>query len=69
VTGALLLAAAVTIQATLGILTLLYAAPITLALLHQAMALAVLATAVVHAERLATRSSAVPVGQVLTGTT
>ncbi len=48
---------AVTLQAALGITTLLYAAPLPLALLHQAMALAVLTAAVVHAER-ATRSTA-----------
>jgi heme a synthase len=54
--GALWLAAAVTVQAALGILTLLYVAPLALALLHQAMAVAVLTLAVLHAERLAARS-------------
>jgi cytochrome c oxidase assembly protein subunit 15 len=54
-TSALALAAAVTLQAVLGIATLLYQAPLALALLHQAMAIAVLAIAVVHAERLERR--------------
>jgi cytochrome c oxidase assembly protein subunit 15 len=52
-TGALALASAVTIQATLGIATLVHQAPLALALPHQAVALAVLAIAVVHAKRLA----------------
>jgi cytochrome c oxidase assembly protein subunit 15 len=69
VTGALLLAASVTVQATLGILTLLYEAPIGLALLHQAMAVAVLAVAVVHAERLAARPGVVPIARPLPGAT
>jgi cytochrome c oxidase assembly protein subunit 15 len=51
-TGALVLASAVTLQATLGIATLLHQVPLALALLHQTMALAVLAIAVVHAKRL-----------------
>jgi cytochrome c oxidase assembly protein subunit 15 len=51
-TGALTLACAVTLQAALGIVTLLHQAPLALALLHQATAIVVLATAVVHAERL-----------------
>jgi cytochrome c oxidase assembly protein subunit 15 len=50
--GAGLLAGAVTIQALLGILTLVYQTPIALALLHQAMALVVLTIAVLHASRL-----------------
>ena len=52
-TGAVALASAVTLQATLGIATLLHQAPLALALPHQAMALVVLAIAVVHAKRLA----------------
>src|SRR5260370_128303 len=52
-TGALALASAVTLQATLGIATLIHQVPLALALPHQAVALAVLAIAVVHAERLA----------------
>ena len=57
-TGALALAAAVTLQAALGIATLVHQAPLALALLHQVMAIAVLAIAVVHAERLERRSAA-----------
>jgi heme a synthase len=52
-TGALALAGAATIQAVLGILTLVYVAPHVLALAHQGMAMAVLTLAVVHAQRLA----------------
>jgi cytochrome c oxidase assembly protein subunit 15 len=51
-TRALALASAVTIQASLGILTLINSAPLTLALLHQAMAMVVLTVATLHAERL-----------------
>jgi cytochrome c oxidase assembly protein subunit 15 len=54
-TGALALAAAVTIQAVLGILTLVHAAPLALALAHQGMAIVVLALAAIHAQRLAPR--------------
>jgi cytochrome c oxidase assembly protein subunit 15 len=50
---ALLLAAVVTIQAALGILTLLHQAPLALALLHQGMAIVVLTVAVVHAAGIA----------------
>lgn len=57
--GAGLLAAAITVQAGLGILTLLYQTPILLALLHQGMALVVLTIAVMHAERLQARRTAV----------
>jgi cytochrome c oxidase assembly protein subunit 15 len=53
--GAGLLAAAVTLQALLGILTLLYQTPLLLALLHQAMALVVLTGAVLHVGRLQTK--------------
>ena len=55
VNGALWLAAAVTLQATLGILTLLNQAPLDLALAHQAVAIAVLTLAIFQAERLAAR--------------
>ncbi len=58
VSGALWLVAAVTLQATLGILTLLYQVPIPLALSHQAVAIAVLTLAVMQAERLAPRHAA-----------
>ena len=51
--GALALFAAVSIQAMLGIITLLYQAPLALALTHQAMAMVTLTVAVIHAARLA----------------
>jgi cytochrome c oxidase assembly protein subunit 15 len=50
-TRAVVLAGAVTLQACLGIITLLHQAPIELALPHQTMALIVLTIAVVHASR------------------
>jgi cytochrome c oxidase assembly protein subunit 15 len=55
VNGAWWLAAAVTLQATLGILTLLHQVPIPLALAHQAVAIVVLMLAVFQVERLAAR--------------
>ncbi|MCK1441009.1 COX15/CtaA family protein [Bradyrhizobium sp. 2] len=67
--GALCLFAAVSLQAVLGILTLLNQVPIDLALSHQAVAIVVLTLAVMQVERLASRQSAqarpraVPVGQ------
>ena len=54
-TGALILAAAITVQAAIGVITLLHQAPLSLALLHQAMAMVVLAVAVIHARRLFAR--------------
>jgi cytochrome c oxidase assembly protein subunit 15 len=66
--GALALACAVTLQAALGILTLLEQAPLGLALLHQAMAMAVLTIAVFHARGMAategTRSAALSVDRL-----
>lgn len=68
--GALLLLGAVSLQAVLGILTLLNQVPIGLALAHQAVAIVVLALAVMQVARLASRQSvevrpgALPVGQV-----
>jgi len=50
--NALALAIGILIQASLGVLTLLNVVPVSLALLHQAMAVVVLALAVVHAERV-----------------
>jgi cytochrome c oxidase assembly protein subunit 15 len=50
--GAAILAGAVTLQAALGIVTLLEQSPIPLALAHQVVAMLVLTVAVVHAERL-----------------
>ena len=58
-TGAIVLAAAVTLQAALGIWTLLMVAPTSLALLHQAMAMVVLTVATVHAQRVTSRSESV----------
>jgi cytochrome c oxidase assembly protein subunit 15 len=58
VNGAVWLLAAITLQATLGILTLLNQVPIDLALTHQAVALAVLTLALFQAERLAGRQAA-----------
>jgi cytochrome c oxidase assembly protein subunit 15 len=70
VNGAMWLVAAVTLQAALGILTLLNEVPIALALAHQAVAIAVLTLAVFQAERLAARPEpaqrnlALPAGHV-----
>jgi cytochrome c oxidase assembly protein subunit 15 len=50
---ALALACAVTLQAALGISTLLAQAPLALALMHQAMAMIVLTVAVLHAQGMA----------------
>jgi cytochrome c oxidase assembly protein subunit 15 len=50
--GALLVAILVTLQALLGIVTLLHQTPLHLALAHQFMAIVVFTAAVVHAERL-----------------
>ena len=53
--GAVLLAVAMTLQAALGIQTLLHQVPILLGLAHQAMAIVVLTLAILQAERLAAR--------------
>lgn len=58
--SALALAAAVILQACLGILTLLNQAPLGLALLHQAGAVVVLVVAVVHAAALAAERRVAP---------
>jgi heme a synthase len=62
--------AAITLQAGLGILTLLHQVPIDLALAHQATAIAVLTLAVLQTERLVARriehdrqNLVLPVGQ------
>jgi cytochrome c oxidase assembly protein subunit 15 len=55
---ALALAMLVTLQAALGILTLVHVVPIGLALAHQAVAILALALAVVHAERVVARRHA-----------
>jgi len=64
VSGALSVLAAITLQATLGILTLLNQVPIALALSHQAVAIAVLTLAVCQAERLSERQSGLVSGEV-----
>jgi len=51
-TGAAFLAMAVTVQAALGIWTLLAVVPLPLALMHQAMAMVTLTFAVIHAARV-----------------
>jgi cytochrome c oxidase assembly protein subunit 15 len=50
--GAATLLGGLTVQIGLGVLTLIYQAPLLLALAHQGLALIVLTIAVVHAERL-----------------
>jgi heme a synthase len=52
---AIVLAVAVTLQAALGVLTLLMVVPISLALLHQATAMLVLTVATLHAARVVDR--------------
>jgi cytochrome c oxidase assembly protein subunit 15 len=64
VNGALWVLAAVSLQAVLGILTLLNQVPILLALSHQAVAIGVLTLAVLQAERLATRPTEIPVREI-----
>jgi heme a synthase len=69
VNGALWLAAAVTLQAVLGIATLLNQVPLALGLAHQAAAMTVMTLAILQAERLAPRQRVAaegltaPVGQ------
>lgn len=69
VNGAILLAVAITLQAALGIQTLLHQVPILLGLAHQAMAIVVLTLAILQAERLRARQPeqvqqlGLPVGQ------
>src|SRR3954451_3086972 len=55
INGAWWLVAAVMLQATLGVLTLLNQVPIDLALAHQAVAIVVLTLSILQAERLAAR--------------
>src|SRR5713226_6302026 len=57
INGALWLAVAITLQAALGILTLLNQVPVLLGLAHQAIAMSVLTLAILQAERLAARPS------------
>jgi cytochrome c oxidase assembly protein subunit 15 len=70
IAGAWWLVAAIALQATLGILTLLKQVPIDLALSHQAVAIVVLTLSVLQLERLSARRTeldrpklGVPVGQ------
>lgn len=60
---AVTLAGAVTLQAVIGIATLLYVVPIGLALAHQAGALVVLTVAVAHAARLTPQRAPALAGQ------
>ena len=71
VNGALWLAAAIILQAALGVLTLLNQVPVLLGLAHQAVAMSVLTLAIFQAERLAARQRerqpqklALPVSQI-----
>ena len=64
VSGAWWLVAAIVLQATLGILTLLRQVPIDLALMHQAVAILVLTLAVLQVERLAARRVMQNVGEL-----
>lgn len=54
--GAVLIWLAVTLQAVLGVLTLIFVVPLGLAIAHQAFAIVVLTIAVIHAERLRHRA-------------
>lgn len=60
VNGAVWLAAAMMLQAVLGIFTLLHQVPIDLALAHQAVAMVVLTLAIFQVERLAARTEPAP---------
>jgi heme a synthase len=66
-TGAAVLAATVGVQAALGIVTLLTAAPLALAMLHQAMALVVLTVATLHASHAVARPALSPAGRLASG--
>ena len=59
INGALWMVAAITMQAMLGILTLLHQVPIDLALAHQAMAIVVLTLGVLQVERMKLRRAVV----------
>jgi cytochrome c oxidase assembly protein subunit 15 len=66
-TGAVLLAVAVCAQAMIGIVTLIAAAPLALAMLHQAMALIVLTAATLHASRATIVPASAPAGRLASG--
>jgi cytochrome c oxidase assembly protein subunit 15 len=53
--GAIVLAGAVTLQAALGVATLMNQAPIMLSLAHQLLAIVVFTIAIAHAERVCHR--------------
>jgi cytochrome c oxidase assembly protein subunit 15 len=65
--GAAAVAAVVCAQAVLGIVTLLMAAPLALAMLHQAMALVVLAVATLHASHAVALPAPVPARRLASG--
>jgi cytochrome c oxidase assembly protein subunit 15 len=65
--GALALACAITLQAGIGIVTLLHQTPLPLALLHQVTGIAVLTIAVIHAERLSQRRPAIATADATLG--
>jgi len=58
--SALKLAGAITLQAGLGVVTLLYQAPLPLALGHQVLAILIFSVAVIHDERLSHRRGSLP---------
>lgn len=67
-TGALWIAAAISVQAALGILTLLHQVPIPLALAHQAVAIVVLSLSLAQVHRFAARQPAMmPVQGAMAG--
>jgi heme a synthase len=65
--GAATLAAVVCAQAALGIVTLLMAAPLALAMLHQAMALVVLTVATLHASHAVALTAPSPARRLASG--
>jgi heme a synthase len=65
--GAAALAVAVLAQAALGVVTLLTAAPLALAMLHQAMALVVLTVVTLHASRAVALPAPSPAGRLASG--
>jgi heme a synthase len=65
--GAGLLALVVCVQAMIGIITLVAAAPLALAMLHQAMALVVLTVATLHASRATMVAAPLPVRRLASG--
>jgi cytochrome c oxidase assembly protein subunit 15 len=62
--SAVTLAVFVTVQAALGIATLLHQAPLMLSMMHQAMAIVVLAVAVVHGEAVTRQELSAVAGSV-----